>query len=296
DFEEESTFKKSRSKKQKRFDEKYFQESDKEEIDSSIQEKLNISKDKLVSSEFQTILFTNLVFNEFIRRTLSNGGGVVLENSKTNISIINTCTIDYYLFGLWYASKIRLDFKLQIDQLRLENYRLFLKIIENIESKKWNMAKTNWVLNVLNLNSDENGDYNLFEGEYAYCIRYFTCYQYFYAYSERKCGRKHNFEGETISFIKDKNQVNISIQKAICHNQNCESIIDVGCEFLYVPPFIVIENNFNHQIKCKELDKKMKINNFEYVLVFCTVFLREVAGGNYISIFNINDELHLVNP
>lgn len=39
----------------------------------------------------------------------------------------------------------------------------------------------------------------------------------------------------------------------------------------------------------------MKINNFEYVLVFCTVFLLEVAGGHYISIFNINDELHLVD-
>ncbi|CAF1101891.1 unnamed protein product, partial [Brachionus calyciflorus] len=149
-FEEESTFKKSRSKKQKGFDESDFQESDKEEIDLSIQEKLNISKDKLESSEFQTILFTNLVFNEFTNRTPSNGG---------------------------------------------------------------------------------------------------IFYVYFYAYSECKCGRKHNFEGETISLIKDKNQVNISIQKAICHNQNCESIIDEGCEFLYVPPFTVIENNFNHQIK-----------------------------------------------
>ncbi|CAF0791283.1 unnamed protein product [Brachionus calyciflorus] len=148
------------------------------------------------------------------------------------------------------------------------------EIIKNIESKKWNSAKTIWVLNVLNLNSDEIGDYNLFESEYAYCFRYFTCYQYFYAYSDWKCGRKHNFEGETISFIKDKNQVNISIQKGICHYQNSESIID---------------------IKCKGLDKKMKINNFEYVLVFCTVFLREVAGGHYISIFNINDSLHLVD-
>ncbi|CAF1082952.1 unnamed protein product [Brachionus calyciflorus] len=218
DFEEESTIKKSRSKKQKGFDESNCQKSDKEEIDSSIQEKLNISKDKLEPSECQTILFTNLIFNELISRT---------------------------------PQMEEFDFKLQIDELRLENYRLFLKIIENIESKKWNMAKTIWVLNVLNLNSDENGDYNLFESEYAYCFRYFTCYQYFYAYSECKCGRKHNFEGETISFIKDKNQVNLSIQKAICHNQNCESIIDVGCEFLYVPPFIVIENNFNHQIRTR---------------------------------------------
>ena len=61
DFEEESTFKKSRSKKQKGFDESDCQESDKEEIDSIIQEKSNISKDKL---ECQTILFTNLVFDE----------------------------------------------------------------------------------------------------------------------------------------------------------------------------------------------------------------------------------------
>ncbi|CAF0705415.1 unnamed protein product [Brachionus calyciflorus] len=52
------------------------------------------------------------------------------------------------------------------------SHRLFLKIIVNIESTKLNKAKTIWVLNVINLNSDHNGDYNIFGSEYAYCIKY----------------------------------------------------------------------------------------------------------------------------
>ncbi|CAF0780028.1 unnamed protein product [Brachionus calyciflorus] len=71
-----------------------------------------------------------------------------LNNSLTRIRLVNTCTIDYFLLGLWYASKIKTSFKSQLDLSNLEIKIYVLLIIDLIEKNEWNKSKSIWITNV----------------------------------------------------------------------------------------------------------------------------------------------------
>ncbi|CAF1087509.1 unnamed protein product, partial [Brachionus calyciflorus] len=100
--------------------------------------------------------------NNYIKHVPSWGGRFVDSNTLTRIRLVNTCTIDYFLLGLWYASKIKTSFKSQLDLSNLEIKINVLVIIDLIEKNQWNKSKSIWITDVLKKTINHNRNYDLF--------------------------------------------------------------------------------------------------------------------------------------
>ena len=87
-------------------------------------------------------------FNLYFSHLLNWGGEIISENKKFNKKqIVNTCTIDYLLFSLWFASVLSKEctnllasFINEEDKAisKLIKSRLIFKIVNLIEKKDWN--------------------------------------------------------------------------------------------------------------------------------------------------------------
>lgn len=72
--------------------------------------------------------------NDFIKHVPSWGGRFTdLNGPITRIRLTNTCTIDYFLLGFWYVSKVKAFFKTKITLCNLEAKKEILNVIDLIE-------------------------------------------------------------------------------------------------------------------------------------------------------------------
>ena len=77
------------------------------------------------------------------------GGSMIDQNGKkTSTSITNTCTIDYFLFSIWLSTKMSDNCFQKISSLRQP--QKFFDIIDCIDKKKWDKAKTIWLVDICN--------------------------------------------------------------------------------------------------------------------------------------------------
>ena len=77
------------------------------------------------------------------------GGFMIDQNgNKTNTSITNTCTIDYFLFSIWLSTKMSNNCFEKIESL--SQPQKFLEIIDCIDKMDWDKAKTIWVVDISN--------------------------------------------------------------------------------------------------------------------------------------------------
>ncbi|CAF1110288.1 unnamed protein product, partial [Brachionus calyciflorus] len=144
---------------------------------------------------------TSFEIKEIFDRITSNGGKIVRRKRETKIPIINTCTIDYHLFGLWFASKIKKNFKSELEKTNFTNNHYMLNIIDLIERKDWNQTKTIWVEDIACLNINEFGCYDTYNNQYDVCLKFFIPYQFYTASICCTCGRTHAIDGDIISFV-----------------------------------------------------------------------------------------------
>ena len=66
---------------------------------------------------------------------------------KQQIEVVNTCTIDSFLFALWVIKQLIPDLIQNLP--KLEETKVLETIIKNIKSKEWNTARQNWYTQIM---------------------------------------------------------------------------------------------------------------------------------------------------
>jgi hypothetical protein len=83
---------------------------------------------------------SNAIVSDLTSHIPSWGGFFMYRNKK--IQVVNTCTIDCYLFSIWVMSKLIPYFVKNLPQL--DETKNIEVILSNIEKGDWNMARQNW--------------------------------------------------------------------------------------------------------------------------------------------------------
>ena len=73
--------------------------------------------------------------------------GAKFSFGRSLVTVVNTCTIDNYLFALWFLSKIEIKL---IENIPESSKSLILKqIIEKIDSLEWDSARQLWYTEIM---------------------------------------------------------------------------------------------------------------------------------------------------
>ena len=156
-------------------------------------------------------------------------GGTIIDKdgNKTEIRINNTCTIDYFLYSIWLSTKLSKKCKERIQTLAVS--KSLLEIIDCIENKEWDKAKTKWLIDICNKepvaikknkSSKDNNtikyEFDVYGGEFEHFLQYINRIQRYT--SKVKClnpdSSKNNekiFENNYLYFnINNKNTVELN--------------------------------------------------------------------------------------
>ena len=155
-----------------------------------------------------------LVFREFTSH-IPRWGGVIEANEVDvfsseefstlseyrNLVYEDTCTIDYFLLALWAISKLSNEI-LPAVQLNVDNKvaKYFKRIVDLIENKEWNRARTLWILSILE-RKPVHWKFSLFGNQMDFFVNYFLPLQEFYCVA---CEVNLNFSTTEYFFKKDK--------------------------------------------------------------------------------------------
>jgi hypothetical protein len=269
---------------------------------SSIEDELEQSFKRLLSvaseNEFKKSRLESKQFDldEFFAHVPEWGGLFVDENyNQTNISIIDTCTIDYMLFALWVSCKL--------NQTITESVKMFpdstiasalSEIIYNIESKNWNVAKSLWLLKIANvLNPNSKQTISTFGSEYEHFIRYIVPFQRFELHIECSIGCINHNKTRLLTdlfFIKDNKKTQLSIlQKSAC--AVCQCAKKETIKFLHDPPLLFIQTKVEDNICKSQLPLQLELSSQKFELLCATTH----SSNHFKAIFFLFNSFYLID-
>lgn len=276
-------------------------ESSSSESDSERDDKDEI-KDKHKEAQNETFEENNIeesgiekkenIIVELIKRLPKNGAKIEYKNCK-NITVINTCTIDYFLLGFWYLNTINNNI---FKDNNLNNNLKIQEIISNIELVDWNKAKELWINDILNLEQPiVNKTISVFGSEERFFICKVREYQRHQLLQKCKenCIQNENLivceDAKNLFFKKIKNVIQIySGFNGKC--VQCHSKTSTIIKFYFKPQFIFIQSMFS-DIKINELPEILIIDGNRYKLVCSTIHLRD----HFIGVFKIGNKMHQID-
>ena len=236
------------------------------------------------------------------------GGKIDSDNSTVNkLKIINTCTFDYHLFGLWVASKLSVSLMSELNDFintnnmatnnisKMDIMNLLIKIVDIVKlinESEWNKAKTIWILQVNKL-SPLRRTFNTFGSEYEFFInhvrqlqryRYFcaNCNQYFY----------ENFDLEV---SKDLNNNIVYSYEILKDCKYCKTKDNVKIVFEY-PLFwfyLQVDLKNKQSISIFDFPLQKELNVKKYKLLYGT-FYSNNTKEHFQSVFFLKNEYFLL--
>ena len=220
-------------------------------------------------------------------------GGKIQYNGKNEISLTNTCNIDYYLFSLWVLSKIDANFLSNI--LIFEETPLLLTIINNIDILNWNMAKQIWVNKIMKYNQSViRNTISIFGNErdrLVYFLRRFQTHQLIQTCSENCIFNEHVFSDNSFCIFFDK--TNNLVHFYNTYSGKCPQCkLPISCEIRFInnSNFIFIEV-VRPNIIYSDLPKEITLSKKKYRLICATVY----TNRHFVGIFNINNSSFVVD-
>ena len=229
--------------------------------------------------------------NEFFQH-LPKWGGFVKIKRKSKQAIINTCSIDYFLLGFWAASKLSLKFIDLINNSTCSLKIQLLEVIELIEQNDWDRAKTQWLIDINQMNSSKNSLIDAFGCQYDLFVKHVIEFQLHHVKSTCVCGRENFYLSKNIEMdLDENNRPFFMLNKKVC--TYCSNLLAPCVEFQQTSPFLIIENVYNKEIKNTDLDKLFEINGIRYKLLFCTHFIQHL--NHFISLFDIDNMTYLID-
>ena len=222
---------------------------------------------------------------------IKNGLNNILENQSkyTDFTIINTCTVDYFLLALWLTSKLSKKiakyFRIQFE-VNTKEY-LLSAIIKCIDMKDWNLAKSIWILKFLEY-SPVNGVFNTYGDEFTTFYSRLICFQTI-IYTCKNCkSSKRKIFNHTIR-KNDDNSIEYSILKPlIC--KHCQQARNGSFEnnpfwlfFEVYPP--------TNSITMMDLKSELHVNGNNFKLLMSTIH----QIGHFTSVFKDNQKYFIVD-
>lgn len=193
-------------------------------------------------------------FKNWLLNTPMWGGEVCLFNSFHNLKLVNTCTIDYFLYFLWVAYNTS-----NAAQSFIDGAALLKHIIHLISAEKWSLAKITWMYHNGDVNKS-NSIINVYGTLYDKFLKNFNQLCPLTLSYECNCGLEKILVSE-FYYTKESNiSIPISIQKKKC--STCTSLKHV--QIFNVGPIMLIENFLN--ISFNQIAQRFGACNKEFKL------------------------------
>lgn len=232
------------------------------------------------------------------------GGFIIDENeTKTEISIRNTCSIDYFLFAIWISAKLSDKCLEKIKYL--DKSKNIYNLIEAISDKNWDKAKTIWVFDICKKKA------SFIEGQYVIDVHgshynQFTTHlirSQSYISTERclnsNCPNNYpkTFESTDFDFIIDGNELLLNYNRLKIKCDICLNItLSKENKMNNMPPFLFVENNANNilnreKITVDDLPDEIYVDSQKYIFLCCSIY----RAGHFKSIFYFEKKLYLID-
>ena len=231
----------------------------------------------------------------FIDVKLEDFDNISFENfqhfNKTRIT--NTCTIDYFLFGFWYAYYLSKNGSVYFNNE--DNFQLKVdlkKIIELIEKKEWNRAKTIWIFKYVKLKINPINEFTCFGSIESLFIDHVVTLQrheYFCSCNPSCITSKAHLTIEKLgqSFL-------FSFNSYDCIH--CNNDLNITCKFVKKPFLLFIQ--IVGPMNINDLPNELLVEDSSYHFLF-SVFhkgnKRNINLNHFLSIFRLNQHNFLVD-
>jgi hypothetical protein len=155
-----------------------------EDLNESFKRLLSITEDDNQSKKIKTKTNhdNHNILDDFFKHIPYWGGHLVDDNNNLlSVQIENTCTIDYLLLALWTSSKLSNKIICFLNETFYhEKAGFILNIIENIDSKNWNKAKSIWIQKIIKKEPIEKNSQliiSLWGNEYEFFLKFIYEFQ-----------------------------------------------------------------------------------------------------------------------
>ena len=209
-----------------------------------------------------------------------------------NVKVVNTCTIDYFLFALWVLYKKAPTFLNSSPTLEPE--KTLKAIILYIDFLKWNEARELWIVNIMKYDKNpKDGSISLYGSEYEMFLKYLLHNQLhnLIQICEKNCSNTNKTvskQREILMFKKTKNQVSLhTYQPKKC--SNCKAEIKTEFQFIRKPNLLFIESPGN--IFINDIPPMIHLDNSDFKW-FCTTLHKR---NHFLGVFEINGIKYVVD-
>jgi hypothetical protein len=249
------------------------------------------SSDVLNPLENNTGPNPDLIINSF-QAHIPKWGGIINYQGRKNVTLVNTCTIDYFLFSFWVLEKLVPNFSNNLPNL--EPTPILKEIIQNIDIFNWNMAKEIWISRIMKYNKKPNKTLSMFGSERDRFLNYLKYYQLhnLYQVCNTNCNRNgFEIQGESneIYFIRNNNTV-ILDHGYTGRCVSCGEFISCDLRFLHNPNFLFIDS-LNNNIFVNELPKEITLDNKKYRFLCSSIGF----DSHFLCIFELENQFFVVN-
>ena len=233
------------------------------------------------------------IIPDFIGHLPRWGGFFVINGKK--IEVINTCTIDNYLFGFWILYKIMPNFVERIP--KPEQSEFIKEIIHKIDDYQWDNARKIWYLNIMKKKISNKRKINFYGTVEDFFIKFMYEFQkhslILSCSNNCKLNKKEiiSEQADIIQIGKSKDKgigivTDLSYKCRICN-------LRVSCDviFKYNTIFFFIETTSH--LKINELPKIIKIQNKTYKLLNAIFHLEKQK--HFVSVFDIDNNKYLID-
>ena len=168
------------------------------------------------------------------------------------------------------------------------------KIIQLIDSQKWNEARQMWIVNVMKYNKNPiNNSISLFGSEYEMFIKYIISFQQHHLIQicSNTCSKTNkiiSMDREILIFKKINNEIRLhTFHTHIC--KTCKTEIIPKLEFINNPNFLIIESPGNTFIN--EIPQLVK-NDDKIYRWFCTTLNKR---NHFIGVFELENQKYVID-
>ena len=203
--------------------------------------------------------------------------------------IKNSCSIDYFLFGLWYSKQPTKDtYSFNSKHLILNKLDTIISLIDKNE---WDRAKTFWIFKFLQLLPNEISEFSVYGGVYDSFIKHLRtlqCHE-FSCFCNSSIRRKIH----DLIFRKIEGQVMFSFHDNFCNS--CKNYENSFRKFFTTPLWLFIE--IENEITIEEVPPILVIEHFEYKYLF-SIIHEENQNANlnhFKAIFKFDESFYLID-
>jgi hypothetical protein len=257
---------------------------------------MKIESEGKMTSIIQDVLYSvDLIIPNFTSRVPPWGG--FFSHKGKQIKVVNTCTVDNYLFAMWVMSHIVPNFLERLPQLEPTN--AIKTIINNIETRDWNLARKNWFTKIMkkDIDDEQNQSINFFGEIEVFFLKYIYTYQTHDLLQKCKANCIYNGnliisdKADILAFAKLKNNKIEIVAPDFSVCNRCQERITCQIKFKKTPLFVFMETRTH--FKLNQLPERFDLDNKYYQILCSILYIKQKK--HFVSVFFLGGHKYLVD-